>query len=92
MEKGKGLHLELLHTKIIKRKHHLANKRWCFFVRLSHLSFTLAIPVTTILVIKITMIPMLVGVSKNVFEMAKAIISPIAMPDSSFINFTVNTS
>lgn len=92
MEKGKGLHLELLHTKIIKRKHHLANKRWCFFVRLSHLSFALATPVTTILVIKITTIPMLVGVSKNIFETAKAIISPMAMPDNSFINFNINTS
>lgn len=92
MEKGKSFHLELLHTKIIKRKRHLANKRWCFLVRLSYLSFAFAIPATTILVIKITTIPILVGVSKKIFETAKAIMSPIATPNNSFINFNVNTS
>jgi hypothetical protein len=68
------------------------NIRWCFLVRLPYLSFALAIPVTTILVIKITTIPIVVGVSKNVFETAKAIMSPMAIPDNSFINFNVNTS
>ncbi len=68
------------------------NTRWCFLVRLSYLSFALAIPVTAILVIKITTISTLVGVSKNIFDTAKAIMSPRATPDNSFINFNVNTS
>jgi hypothetical protein len=52
----------------------------------------LAIPVTIRLVTKITTIPILLGVWKNILEMAKAIISPIAIIDNSLINFNVNTS